>query len=72
MKMKLEILHFDFKNARADVSCFKNGSEVNEYHAMVHVASPLLNYNEQVEAVVNAYGCWGSCPGHRQYLSATS
>ncbi len=63
MKMKLEILHFDFKNARADVSCF-NGSEVNEYHAMVHVASPLLNYNEQVEAVVNAYGeLLGQLPG---------
>lgn len=64
MKMKLEILHFDFKNARADVSCFKNGSEVNECHAMVHVASPLLNYNEQVEAVVNAYGeLLGQLPG---------
>ena len=53
MSQKLE--HFNFEHARADVSCFDNGTEVREYHAMIHADSPRLSYTQQMEAVFGAY-----------------
>jgi enamine deaminase RidA (YjgF/YER057c/UK114 family) len=37
------------------VSCFDNGTEVKEYHAMIHVDAKRLPYSQQLEAVLNAY-----------------
>ena len=45
----------EFENARADVLCFDNGTEVREYHAMIHVSQKRLPYAKQLEAVMNAY-----------------
>ena len=48
---------FQFENAFAEVFQFDNGTEVKEYHVMVHVNSPRLPYATQLEAVLNAYTC---------------
>ena len=45
----------DFENAYADVSCFDNGTEVKEYHAVIHVAQKRLSFSRQLEAIINAY-----------------
>ena len=45
----------DFENARADVICFDNGTEVKEYQAIIHVSQKRLTYVQQLEAVMNAY-----------------
>ena len=47
--------HFQFENAFADVFQFENGTEVREYHAMIHAASSRLSYTQQLEAIINAY-----------------
>ena len=44
-----------FENAFAEVYQFDNGTEVKEYHVMIHVDSPRLSYTQQLEAVLNAY-----------------
>ena len=53
--MSNQLLRIDFENARADVLCFDNGTEVKEYHAMIHVSQQRLTYAKQLEAVMNAY-----------------
>ena len=45
----------DFENAYADVSCFDNGTEVKEYHAVIRVAQKRLPFSKQLEAVIDAY-----------------
>ena len=49
------IERIEFENARADILCFDNGTEVREYHAMIHVSQKRLPYAQQLEAVMNAY-----------------
>ena len=44
------------EKTRAEVFCFDNGTEVKEYHVMIHVTAPKLPFAQQLEAVVNAYG----------------
>ena len=44
-----------FENAFADVFEFDNGTEVKEYHAMIHVSTTRLPFAKQLEAVLNAY-----------------
>jgi len=44
-----------FENAFADIFQFDNGTEVNEYHIMVHVNSARLSFPQQLEAIFNAY-----------------
>ena len=53
--MKEKLSRIDFENARADVLCFDNGTEVKEYHAMIHVSKKRLTYDQQLEAIINAY-----------------
>ena len=53
--MSKQLSRIDFENARADVLCFDNGTEVKEYHAMIHVSQQGLTYAKQLEAVMNAY-----------------
>ena len=53
--MKKEIKNFQFENARADVFCFDNGTEVKEYHAMIHVSTLRMAFSEQLDTVLNAY-----------------
>ena len=53
--MNEKLSHFDFENACADVYCFDNGTEVKEYHAMIHVSQAGLTYAQQLEAVMGAY-----------------
>ena len=48
-------MKLDFENAYADVISFDCGTEVKEYHAMIHVAESRLPYAKQLEAVINAY-----------------
>ena len=45
----------DFENACADVSCFDNGTEVKEYHAVIRIAQKRLPFPKQLEAVIGAY-----------------
>ena len=53
--MDERISHIAFENACAEVFCFDNGTEVREYHAMIHVTAPSLPFAKQLEAVLNAY-----------------
>ena len=48
-------MRLDFENAYADVISFDCGTEVKEYHALIHVAESRLPYAKQLEAVINAY-----------------
>lgn len=52
--MNQGIRHLDYNNAQAEVSCFDNGTEVREVHAIIHVSSPQLPYAKQLEAVLDA------------------
>ena len=51
--MKLQ--NIQFNNARADIFSFDNGTEVKEYHAMIHVDTPRLPFAKQLDAILNAY-----------------
>ena len=53
--MNEKLSQIDFENARAEVLCFDCGTEVKEYHAMIHVSQKQLTYAQQLEAVMNAY-----------------
>ena len=53
--MNQKFSHIDFTDACADVFCFDNGTEVREYHAMIHVSTHRLPFQKQLEAVLNAY-----------------
>ncbi len=44
-----------FENAFAEVFQFDNGTEVKEYHIMVHANSARLSFPQQLEAIFNAY-----------------
>lgn len=54
-------LHFD--NAQAEVFSFAGNrvndattdNNVKEYHVMIHVTAPLLTFQQQLEAIANAY-----------------
>ena len=47
--------HIEFGNAIADICCFDNGTEVREYHAMIHITRQRLTYAQQLEAIMAAY-----------------
>ena len=53
--MNENLLHYTYEDASADVFCFDNGTEVKEYHAMIHVVEKGMPYAKQLEAVMNAY-----------------
>ena len=53
MDKKLQNMQFD--NAFADIFQFENGTEVSEYHVMIHATSPRLSFEQQLEAILNAY-----------------
>ena len=53
--MNQYLTRIDFENAFADVSCFDNGTEVKEYHAVIHVAQKRLPFPKQLEAIIGAY-----------------
>lgn len=53
--MNENLSHYSYENASADVFSFDNGTEVKEYHAMIHVVEKGLSYAKQLEAVMNAY-----------------
>ena len=48
-------MKYEFENAFADVFQFDNGTEVCEYHAMIHAGSTRLTYAQQLEAIMDAY-----------------
>ena len=48
------------------MSCFDNGTEVKEVHAIIHVSSPQLPYAKQLEAVLDA-----SAALQKEYPGAT-
>ncbi len=45
----------EFDKARVELTEFKPVSGVAEYHMMVHVSDSKLTYQEQVEALLDAY-----------------
>ena len=53
--MNQYLTRIDFENAYADVSCFDNGTEVKEYHAVIHVTQKRLSFPKQLETVIGAY-----------------
>lgn len=53
--MNENLSHYSYENASADVFSFDNGTEVKEYHAMIHVVEKGLSYAKQLEAVMIAY-----------------
>lgn len=65
-----------FEKTHADIFMFDNGTEVVEYHVMVHVDDCMLTYPEQLEAVLNTYNTLlegqlkdGRCVFKRYFLS---
>ena len=44
-----------FEKAYAEISMFDNGTEVKEYHAMIHVDDATLPYAEQLNAISTPY-----------------
>jgi enamine deaminase RidA (YjgF/YER057c/UK114 family) len=65
--MDKQLSKIDFENARAEVFCFDNGTEVKEYHVMIHVSKKGLTYAKQLEAVMDAYnGLLDQLPGRPQ------
>ena len=53
--MNQKLFRIDSAHANAVVSCFDNGTDVREYHAMIQVADGSLKYAQQLEAVMDAY-----------------
>ena len=53
MNLQLKTLYFE--NAYAEISCFDNGTEVKEYHVMIHVDNATLTYSEQLDAIMKTY-----------------
>ena len=49
------IQNIQFENARAELFSFDCGTDVKEYHAMIHVTMPQLPFAKQLEAVLAAY-----------------
>ena len=45
----------EYQNARAEVFYFDAGTEVKEYHVMIHASSTLVTFEAQLEAVMTAY-----------------
>ena len=64
----------EFNNAFADVFQFENGTEVCEYHVMIHATSSRLSFGQQLEAILNAYNqlLEVSCKGLRRFSNVTS
>jgi enamine deaminase RidA (YjgF/YER057c/UK114 family) len=52
---KLEPSLIKSNQACAQVFCFDNGSDVCEYHAVIHVVDERLSFSQQLEAVLNTY-----------------
>ena len=44
-----------FDNVYAEISCFDNGTEVKEYHLMLHVSNGSLSFRDQLTAIDQAY-----------------
>ena len=42
-------------NTRAEIFRFDNGTEVTEYHLMLHVTDSSLNFAQQMDALMKAY-----------------
>ena len=67
-----------FEKAHAEVSKFDNGTEVREYHVMLHVDDATLTYSEQLEAILNAYNSLlegelkGACSVFKRYFLSDS
>ena len=55
MIMNERTKHMESEYSKTDVTCYDNGTEVREYHAMIHVKSPLLPFAQQLDAVMEAY-----------------
>ena len=53
--MSNTISQIQLENARAEVFCFDNGTEVREYHAMIHVSHQGLTFSKQLEAIHDTY-----------------
>ena len=53
--MSKKLTFITFENATAQVFKFDNGTDVREYHAMIHVSDPSLSFRSQLEAVLDAY-----------------
>ena len=53
--MSQKTTHYNYNNACADVFSFDNGTEVREYHALIHISQKRLPFALQLEAVMNAY-----------------
>ena len=49
------IRRLEYKKAFADISMFDNGTEVREFHIMIHVKSTRLSFTQQMETVMDAY-----------------
>ncbi len=53
--MSNTVSKIQFENACAEVFCFDNGTEVKEYHTMIHVSQQGLTFSKQLEVVLTAY-----------------
>lgn len=47
--------NMEFKDARAEMFIFRNGTEVNEAHIMLHATNAMQTFQEQLEAISEAF-----------------
>ena len=52
-KSRQQTLHFD--KTYAEIFQFDNGTEVKEFHVMIHVNDTFLSFHEQLHAVIDTY-----------------
>ncbi len=45
----------ELDNAKAEIFCFQNGSDVNEYHVMIHTKGRQHTFQQQLESILEAY-----------------
>ena len=53
--MNKEIIRMSSCDTSTIVSCFNNGTDVCEYHAVIQVTTACLSFAQQLNAVLNAY-----------------
>ena len=53
--MNKEIIRMSSCDTSTIVSCFNNGTDVFEYHAVIQVTTACLSFAQQLNAVLNAY-----------------
>lgn len=53
---------YTYDSAKAEVFTFRNGTEVDEAHVMIHITDCSLTYRQQLETVINTFAMLRTAP----------